>query len=277
MAGTALYSAYQNRKAGEEAVEAIKAGQVDPNKVAEDARMQAIKNARESLALEQELTPENVALRRGATKALLPLIGQDADRSTIKGIDRDIAAGGDAGQSELLTESVAEARRQLSLGGELDAVTRNEISRRAIARGGMTGAARFTTPRDLGRTSLELGTERLERGGRFGQLEQGRFQKSFENLNRLRELREQLQTGRQTRGIQLAGFGQKLQAPSVGLAPGEFAGLSISNQNLLSEAGVRAAENRATNAANIGQAITAGVGAIGEIPAVKNLPIFSKG
>lgn len=269
-AGTALYGAYSKKKAAKKAAKAMEGAVVDPNKVAADARTQAIENARASLELEQELTPESQALRRGATGALLPLIGANQDNSLISGIDRSIEAGGDADQSELFTESVAEARKQLSLGGELDSETRNEISRRAISRGGNTGAARYTTARDLGVGSLQLATDRLERGGRFGQMDQTRRQASFENLNRLRTLREQLATGRQNRAVSLAGFGQSLRPPDVGLAPGEFAGLSVQNSNIMAEAGAKKAELAAQNAANWGQAINTTVGAVSQ------LPIFNK-
>lgn len=269
-AGTALYGAYSKKKAAKKAAKAMEGAVVDPNKVAADARTQAIENARASLELEQELTPESQALRRGATGALLPLIGANQDNSLISGIDRSIEAGGDADQSELFTESVAEARKQLSLGGELDSETRNEISRRAISRGGNTGAARYTTARDLGVGSLQLATDRLERGGRFGQMDQTRNQASFENLNRLRTLREQLATGRQNRAVSLAGFGQSLRPPDVGLAPGEFAGLSVQNSNIMAEAGAKKAELAAQNAANWGQAINTTVGAVSQ------LPIFNK-
>ena len=273
--GLSLYSANRKKKAAKQEAAAIAAGQVDPNRVADDAREQAIRNMRASYAAEQEFAPENAALRRGATEALLPLVNDTGAAAEIAGVEEQIAAGGDAAESELLTESIAQARSDLALGGTLDSETRNEITRRSVAAGGNTGAARFTTPRDLGRTSLSLATERLERGGRFGQVDQRRNQQSFDNLSRLRSLREQLSAGRTSRGLALAGFGQSLQAPDVGLAPGEFAGLAIGNQNIMSEAMARKAQASAQNADNYGQAILAGVGAIGQIPKVKSY--FSKG
>ena len=268
MAGTALYGAYQKKKAGDQAAEAIEAGQVDPSSVAEDARTQAIENARASLELENQLTPENQRLRRSSTAALQGFVGDEAGDQIVSDVDRQIAAGGDAEQSGLLTEAIDQARSDLALGGELDSETRNEITRRAVAAGGNTGAARFTTPRDLGLRSLDLATERLERGGRFGQVEQGRFQQSFDNLSRLRELRNRLRAGQQGRAVQIAGFGQSLQPPEVGLAPGEFAGLAVGNQNLIAQAGMQRAQNTATNAQNFGEAIGAVGGALS--------PIFKK-
>jgi len=262
MAGTALYGAYQKKKAGDQAAEAIEAGRVDPNAVANDARTQAIENARASLELENQLTPENQRLRRAATGALSGFVGDTGGQTIISDVDRQIAAGGTAEQSDLFTESVARAREDLALGGQLDSETRNEVTRRAVAMGGNTGNARFITPRDLGLRSLDLATERLERGGRFGQMDQNRNQQNFDNLSRLRELRDRLQQNRQNRAVQLAGFGQALQPPDVGLAPGEFAGLAVGNQNIMAQAGMQRAVNTSNNAQNWGEAIGAAGGAI---------------
>lgn len=283
MAGTALYSAYQKKKAGDQAAKAIESGQVDPNQVATDARTQAIENARASLELENQLTPENQRLRRSSVGALQGFVGDAGSAEQIAGIDREIAGGGDAEQSALLTKAIDKARSDLELGGQLDSETRNEVSRRAIAAGGNTGAARYTVPRDLGLRSLDLSTERLERGGRFGQAEQGRFQQSFNNLGKLRELRDRLRSTQQNRATQLAGFGQSLQPPDVGLAPGEFAGLAVGNQNLVAQAGMQRAQNTSSNAQNIGEAINVAGGAIfgnqTEEQQNKGLlsPIFNKG
>lgn len=279
LAGTSLYKAYQSKKAGDQAAAAIESGRVDPNQVAEDARTQGIANARASLELENALTPENQRLRRSSVGALQGFVGDAGSAEQIAGIDRDIAEGGDAEQSALLTEAIAKARSDLELGGTLDSETRNEVSRRAIAAGGNTGAARFTVPRDLGLRSLDLSTERLERGGRFGQAEQGRFQQSFDNLGKLRELRDRLRSTQQNRAVQIAGFGQSLQPPDVGLAPGEFAGLAIGNQNLTAQAGMQRAQNTSTNAQNFGEAINVAGGAIFGNSENKGLlsPIFSKG
>ena len=261
-AGSSLYGSYKKKKAAKKANEAMLDAQVDPDKVASDARAQAIQNARDSMALEMELTPENAQFRRSSLQALQPLVGQTGDAEQITEVDTLIDAGGTADQSDLLTESIAEARRQLALGGTLDSDTRNEVARRAISRGGNTGAARYTSPRDLGLTSLQLSTDRLERGGRFGQVDQNRNQQSFDNLNRLRELRDRLRTGGQGRAMQLAGFGQALQAPDVGLSPGEYAGLAIGNQNIVSQAGVQKATADAQNAQNMAEVVS-GIGGIG--------------
>ena len=276
MAGTALYDAYNKRKAGKQAAEAIESAKVDPNKVANDARQQAIENARASLMLENQLTPENQRLRRSATGALQGYVNDPGSQAMVSQIDQQIAGGGDAEQSDLLTQSIAEAQKQLALGGQLDSETRNEVTRRAVARGGNTGAARFTTPRDLGLTSLQLATDRLERGGRFGQIDQGRNQQSFDNMSRLRELRDRLYGSNQNRAIQLAGFGQSLQPPDVGLAPGEFAGLAIGNQNIGAQAGMQRALNTSANSGNFGQAINAASGALGQIDWSKVGSIFNK-
>jgi hypothetical protein len=281
MAGTALYGAYQKKKAGDQAAAAIESGRVDPNQVANDARTQAIENARASLELENQLTPENQRLRRSSTAALQGFVGDQAGDQIVSDVDRQIAAGGDAEQSTLLTEAIAKARSDLALGGQLDSETRNEVSRRAISEGGNTGAARFTVARDLGLRSLDLSTERLERGGRFGQVEQNRFQAGFDNLSRLRELRDRLRSGQQSRAVQIAGFGQSLQPPDVGLAPGEFAGLAVGNQNLVSQAAMQRAANTSANASNFGQAISAAGGVLfgQQEDQTKGIlsPIFKKG
>jgi hypothetical protein len=268
VAGTAVYGAAQQKKAGSKAAKAIEAGKVDPDLVAAQTRDQSLTNIRESLAAEQEFTPENAALRRGATEALLPLIGDQSGAEQVSAVDAEIEAGGAAEESGLLTESIAEARRQLSLGGNLDSATRNEVARRSIARGGNTGAARFLLPRDLGLRSMDVATDRLERGGRFGQIDQSRNQQTFDNLGRLRQLREQLSAGRQGRATQLASFGQNLATPNIGLSPGEYSGLFVQNQNINAQAAGQRAKNTGTNAQNYGEAINTSVGAL--------TPLFTK-
>lgn len=245
------YSAYSASQASKKATKAMLGAQVDPDKVARDTREQSLANIRASLAAEQEFTPENARFRQASVGALMPLLNMNAQGDMTGEVTEDIEAGGTAEQSELLTESIAEARRQLEQGGNLDPATRNEIARRSIASGGNTGRARFLLPRDLGISSLQLQTDRLERGGRFGQVEQNRFQQSFENLNRLRELRSSLAGSAQNRGLQLASFGQSLQAPQIGLDPGEYAGLFTQNQNIASQAAATRAQLDAQNAQNL--------------------------
>lgn len=262
VAGATVYAASEQRKAGKEAAAAIEKGKVDPDKVARQTREQSLENIRAALAAEQEFTPENAQVRRESVRALLPLISDQTAEAQQAQIDRDIAAGGDAEQSALLSEAIQQAREDLALGGELDVETRNEIARKAIAQAGNTGRARFLVPRDIGRSALDLRTERLERAGQFGQVEQSRFQQSFENLQRLRQLRESLAGSRVGRGISLANFGQFLAPPDVGLAPGEYAGLFIQNQNLGAQAAATRAEMRARSAQSIAEGASALGGAM---------------
>jgi len=268
-AASAAYVASENRKAGKEAAAAIESGRIDPNEVSRLTREQGIQNLRDSIDIESELTPENQQVRRGATRALLPLIGDQGTTEQIAGVEGQIDEGGDAGQSDLLTESIAEARRQLALGGSLDSETRNAVTRRAVARGGNTGKGQFLVPRDLGLTSLQLQQQRLNQGGTFGRLDQTRRQSSFDNLSNLRRLREDLLGNRQQRGLQLANFGQSaLAPPDIGLSAGDFGGLFVANQNITAQGGLARAQLRATGAQNTAEAVNAGIGAL--------TPIFDK-
>ena len=92
-AASAAYVASENRKAGKEAAAAIESGRIDPNEVSRLTREQGIQNLRDSIDIESELTPENQQVRRGATRALLPLIGDQGTTEQIAGVEGQIDEG----------------------------------------------------------------------------------------------------------------------------------------------------------------------------------------
>lgn len=269
VAGSTVYAANKSSKAAKDARKAQERAQVDPNEVARLARQQGIQSLRDSFAAEMEFTPENAAFRRASLGNLSGLLEGD-DGSQMTALDEQIAAGGTADRSGLLSDAITRASDELALGGQLDPETRNLVTRSALARGATVGGgrldlARFIVPRDLGTTSMALRNQRLSTAGQFGQIDQNRNQADFENLLRLRQTREQFGTNRFNRGYQLAAFGQNLTPPEVSLSAGDYASLYTNNANNAARAGVNNARISAQTAQNWGQAASSLGGLAGAV------------
>ncbi|MFB1500807.1 hypothetical protein [Thiocapsa sp. N5-Cardenillas] len=254
--GASIFGASQQRKAAKKAQASLEAAKVDPVLIAQRAREQAIRGIEESIAAEERFTPEVARFRRESMQGLDPLLGDLGAGEQIGMLDEDIRAGGQAEESDLLTNAIAEAGRQLALGGELDPVTRAEVMRRAIAKGGRGSLGRYIAPRDLGLTSLGLQQQRLGTAGEFGQIEEARGQRQFENLQRLRQLRSSLLGNEQSRRVQLAGFGQNIARPDVSLSPSAFASLYTANQNIDAAKAMAGAKADSANAENWAKVIS---------------------
>lgn len=262
--------------AAKQAGKAAAASQVNPEEVARIARDQAVRNARESLALEGALTPENQAFRNESMRALLAQLRggtpyADLAMSTVAG---NLAAPIEAAdRSALLTDAIDRARQDLALGGELDTATRNEVTRRAAGTaarvgGGRLGMGANVTARDLGLRSLDLANQRLATGGQFGGFEQSLNQQDLLNLLNQRQQQSQLATvlqnmegARTNRYSNLAGFGQQLQAPSVGLSTADLVNLYTNNATNKATAIQNAAALKAQSAKSLGS-VFGSVGAL---------------
>lgn len=272
VAGSTVYGVSQQRKAAKEASRAAERAAVDPEMVAQRAREQSIRNLRESFAAEEEFLPEQAQFRRISTSNLARLAGEgDAGaQEQIRGVEEQISAGGTAPRSSLLSSAIARAGEDLAQGGRLSADVRGEVARSALANasrvgGGRLSLGRFILPRNIGVSSLGLSQQRLATAGQLGQVEQGLNQTDFENLIRLRSLRDALGSSSFTRQLQLGQFGQQLQAPQIGLDAGDYASLYVQNQNVRTNAAQQAAQLRAAGGQNYAQAGSALGGLAGAV------------
>lgn len=314
--GTSLYGAAKSnsaqKKAAKQSAEAVKQSaeaaeksQVDPAEIARVAREQAIANIRNSLALEQEFTPENAQLRQGAVRDLLSRLGTDATGDEAIDVvsqllsqtpETDVNPRLEV-RSNLLDRATQMAGEDLALGGQLPQDVRNEVARRSIANagqvgGGQLGLSRFLTPRDLGLSSNAIRESRLNRASQLGQQEfanqattrQQEFQNQQQNIsNRMNAttLRSQLATllsnlgGNQfQRSLSTASFGQTLQPPQSGLSPGDIASLYVQNASNAAQAGQNQAALTAQQGRNTAQTY-GGIG--GLVSGVDWNQIFNRG
>jgi hypothetical protein len=268
--GTAIsgYGVAQQTKAAKEAAKAGAGSGVDIAGLDQQARALAKRNIEDSIALENQYSPETAALRTQATQALLPY-AQGTDPLTSTGRTLRTSLYGDFAdadnatltRSALLDDTVNKARSDLALAGRLDTSTRNEISRRAAANagavGGGLGLGRDLSARDLGLSSNALLQQRLTNASNIGQQDQNFYntQSQFglaNNAQRLNTANLISDLGNQdfARQFQLAQFGQSIARPESGLDATSLVNLSVGNQNAQNAA----AQNAAAIAAQTGNA-----------------------
>jgi hypothetical protein len=267
-------AASSQRKAARRANEAAEQSVVDPAEVQRVARETAAENIRNSLALEQQYTPENAALRQGSIRELLARAGSDpTGDGSIDVVTELLSQEVDqpSVRSALLDRAIAQAAGDLEQGGRLPADVRNEVSRSSIARagsvgGGRLGLARFITPRDLGVSSLALRESRLNRASQLGGQDVATRQQDVSNRMNATQMRSQLATllanlgsNQFNRYLTAANFGQSLQPPQAGLSPGDIASLYTQNATNRAQAGQNAAALQAQTGRNTGQTL-AGLG-----------------
>lgn len=235
---------------------------------------QSESNARRSLALEQQLSPETYNLRRETAQNLLANARrgtpeQDAAMQSVLDQLRAVAspAFADSLRSRTLESAAAQAGNDLALGGQLPQDVRNEIIRRGISTagrvgGGNLGTARAIVPRDLGISSLALRDQRLQNAGNLGQAEAAyntnRATTPVNAGNVLANLLASLAGGRTQSLLGQAAFGQSLQPPQVGLSPSSVA--DIYSNNLQAEYNDKLNRISGNNAAN--QSYLQGLGSI---------------
>lgn len=229
---------------------------VDIDALDQKARDIAARNARESAALEEALTPEVPQLRRTANRGVLSGLGSSdsemaSESALMKGLD---GPGVAQVQSPLLQAAIAKAKADLELGGTLPLDVRNMVARRAGAQagtvGGNMGLGRDIAARDLGLTSLDLSNQRLQNastiGGQEMQMGFGNADIDFRNAGTMLSQIQMLNSINQNRfgrNLAAAGYGESIQRPTVGLDPGSVVDLTVGNTNMSNAA--------AANKANI--------------------------
>lgn len=227
---------------GVAANKAAKAGKVSPQSVDigalnAEATSMAGKNARASIALENELTPEVAQLRSESIKNLLgDLSGEDQYTNLLRDQYSAILSGQGGGDIELLQLANNRAKEDLLLGGEIPLDVRNQVARISAANaasvgGGGLGLGRDLAARDLGLTSLQLRDNRLTNALSSGQAYfnagQGNLANQFNALGGLNNLSA---TGFGRRQA-LATLGQAIERPQVGLSQGSIADIAVGNSN----------------------------------------------
>jgi hypothetical protein len=248
----------------------------DIMKKAKQADLDAISG---SIEAEKQYSPESFEFRKQGLEALMPLLGMEGAGedlfSRIKGIGMRDQAVDTAIGSENFQLASQRALEELQMGGALPKDVANMVTRRAAQMGGSVGvlggpAGRDLAARDLGLTSLDLLNQRLNRSTQIGQFEQGRLdqlgQFNVQMPMNVAQVLEGLRAGQTNRGLGLAGLGQSIARPTVGLGGGELANLEIArinqaNQQAMAQAGFANQQQKAKTDANMGmiKGITGGL------------------
>lgn len=224
------------------ASKAAKAGKVTPksvdvNQLNTDATKLAGENARASIALENELTPEVAQLRSESINALLgDMGGEDAYTNLLRDRYSAILGGQGGGDLTLLRAANDRAAADLALGGEIPLDVRNQVTRlsAANAAGSMgrgLNLGRDLAARDLGLTSLQLRDNRLTNALSSGNAYFNAGQGNLANqVNALSGMNNLSATGFGRRQA-LATLGQSIERPQLGLSQGSIADIAIGNTN----------------------------------------------
>jgi hypothetical protein len=170
-AGATVYSASQNRVAGNKALDAIAKNKLNIDDVITSARDNAAANLEASIALERKYLPGTAALRLQADQGLSDLAkGNTAGLQARDALLKDITS-----VNPLLKASTDSILKQLQLGGKLDSETQAAVAKAALEQGGSagisgSGASRGLVARDIGTTSLALQQARTAAGVQGGQI-----------------------------------------------------------------------------------------------------------
>lgn len=254
--------------ASDAAARAAQASQVDIQRLDELTRTMAERNARESAALEAELTPEVPELRTQSNLAVLA--GLQSDPRQEGAVDALYTRLGGGLRTPLLQAAIERARNDLALGGRLDRETMNATSRAAGAKAGMSfgglGLGRDVAARDLGLTSMQVAQQRLQNASQLGALELNR--ESFDATNFLNTFNtlQNYNNAKRSYALGAAQYGQSIPQPIVGLDPSSAANVAVGNANnagaaYANQANIQA--NRASGAQQfMGQALGLGLAAL---------------
>lgn len=245
VAAASAYGSISQANSAKKAADAAgRAGQVDIDALDAKTREIALRNAQESKALEDAMTPEVGQLRTRANQGVLSSLDDNSmagAESLLKGsIGKDVAG---RVRTPLLEAAIAKARENLGLGGKLDIDTQNAVTRRGLATaasvgGGGLGLGRDVVARDLGLTSLQLQQQRLNDASKIGAQEFGveqennntLFNNSANVLNQIQLLRA-IQDGKFGRNLAAAQYGQSIAPPVVGLDPASAGNIMVGNAN----------------------------------------------
>jgi hypothetical protein len=272
-AGSAAYSANQQKKAASQAIDAAKGSKVDIGALNAQTVQQSIDNARRSAALEQELNPEAAALRRNSLNAVLGQLGTDPYTAAVRAAFAEELTKTPEGIRDSALSSAARQRAlaDLNIGGDIPLDVANQIVRSSAAKaakvgGGRLGLGRDLSARDLGLTSLDLRNQRLATAATLGQQEDAAALDRANFSEAQRQARYQLGLGLASlgqsdfnRALQAAQLGQMIEQPMVGLDPSAVANIAVGNSNTVANAGQQAAAIRAQRA----NTIASGIGNLG--------------
>lgn len=240
LAGTAI----NNNQAKKAAQGAAGAGQVDIMALDAKAREIALRNAHDSRALEEAMTPEVPQLRTDANNQVL----QQMNPSGVDEYSRNALASLNANpvghaNTPLLQAAIAKAKANLALGGQLSPEAQNAATRGALSTAGTVapgglGLGRDLTARDLGLTSMAIENERLAQAAQLGGQELSlaglNTGTDFNNraglLNSISML-QGVQGNQFNRALSAAQYGQSIAPPVVGLDPGSVVDLTVGNSN----------------------------------------------
>lgn len=230
-------------KAASDAKKAANKAGVDINALDAQTRELALRNARESAALEEQMNPEVAAFRRAANQQLLGNIG--ADENQLASINALMGRFGQNANTALTDAAIAKAQQDLALGGQLSLDQRNEATRRGLATTGSVtgglGLGRDIVARDLGLTSQAIEQQRLQNAANLGGLELNREQANNSNfLNQFSALNNYYNNQRAL-DLSMAQYGQSIAQPVVGLDPASYANLAVGNTNAVTQAQMNAA------------------------------------
>ena len=229
----------QGNKAAKSAKEAANAAKIDINALDEQTRNIAKRNAVESAALEQQLTPEVAALRTRANQNVLGQLGNN----TLGNLQGQVQGQlGNNLDTPLLNSAIAKAMQNLQLGGKLGVDQQNLVTRQALANagnvtpGGHLGLGRDLVARDLGLSSLNLERDRLAQASQLGGQQMELGQANNNNFLNRAQLIQQLHGAGFGQNLAAAQFGQSIQQPIVGLDPSAVANIAVGNQTNQSRA-----------------------------------------
>lgn len=229
----------------------VKAKQINIEELNKQASDLAGVNARSSIKLENELTPEVSQLRTDSIKRLLgDLGGEDSYTDQLRGRYNALLNGEGGGDIDLLRLANNRAKEDLLLGGAIPLDVRNQVARVSAANaagsmGGGLGLGRDLAARDLGLTSLQLRDSRLNNALNAGQsyFNAGQAQQANQ-YNALTGLQNLSNTGFSRRAA-LASMGQAIERPQVGLSQGSIADIAIGNNNAANAAAQQSAAAKA--------------------------------
>jgi len=228
-----------SNKAAQSAKDAAAAAKIDINALDEQTRNIAKRNAVESAALEQQLTPEVAALRTRANQNVLGQLGNN----TLTNLQGQVQGQlGNNLDTPLLNSAIAKAMQNLQLGGKLGIDQQNLVTRQAlanagnVAQGGGLGLGRDMVARDLGLSSLSLERDRLAQASQLGGQQMELGQANNNNFLNRAQLIQQLHGAGFGQNLAAAQFGQSIQQPIVGLDPSAIANITVGNATNQSKA-----------------------------------------
>jgi hypothetical protein len=237
-AGTAAYSANQQKKAAQAAAQAGQATPVNIDAVSKQAEEQARRNIKNSIALEQQYDPGVANARQTAINQFNKQLTSDSPYLTqVRNLALGVNGGPSIYESPAIKAAVDKAMALSNRSGvpyaELPVEVSNLATRKALSTAGRVGGGlnlgRDLVARDLGLTSLQLGQQqeqneinRINTLLGTGQSELGVRQGGIGTLSNL--------AGQDfSRALSAAQFTQALQRPEVGLDPSAIANLATGN------------------------------------------------